>query len=127
MNDSMPSATSPRRYRCGWLEIALVISMITLVFQLFPDWFFGVLRALDVRSWSRATWFLVNLVAVLTLIVYQYGGGVWRSIRRVGADSPSSRDRHPPKPPPDRAAMDAYYRSQIAARDWEKSRRKRLP
>jgi len=55
-----------------WLEIALVATSISLTLQLFPAVGTGVLELLDVRNWSRTTWFVVNLGFVGLLLAVRF-------------------------------------------------------
>jgi len=58
--------------RLPWLEIALALTSISLVLQLFPAVGTGVLELLDVRNWSRTTWFVVNLGFVGLLVAVRF-------------------------------------------------------
>jgi len=64
-----------RRYRLGfaWLELLLAILFLVLMIQLLPRQTPRVAAMLDVRYWSRWTWFAFNLVAVLTMIAIRFG------------------------------------------------------
>ncbi len=46
----------------------LVLSTVTLLFALFPVLSHSLVAAIDVRNWSRLTWFLANVVVVLILL-----------------------------------------------------------
>ncbi len=50
----------------GLLELILALAVLALISQLWPP-------ILDVRQWSRATWFILNLVIVLALVVARFG------------------------------------------------------
>lgn len=52
----------------GLLELMLALAFLTFICQLWPS-------ILDVRQWSRATWFILNLVIVLALVVARFGQG----------------------------------------------------
>ena len=58
--------------RLPWLEVALALTSISLVLQLFPAVGTGVLELLDVRNWSRTTWFVVNLGFVGLLLAVRF-------------------------------------------------------
>jgi hypothetical protein len=55
-----------------WLEVALVATSISLVLQLFPAVGTALLDLLDVRNWSRSTWFVVNLGFVGLLLIVRF-------------------------------------------------------
>lgn len=58
--------------RIPWLELILAIAAVALLFQFFPAVAATAWRIIDVRNWSRPTWFLVNLAGVVLLCVYRY-------------------------------------------------------
>jgi hypothetical protein len=60
------------RLGLAWLELLLVLAVIALVFQLFPSLWFRFISALDVRNWSRLTWFAVNFMVLAALIGVRY-------------------------------------------------------
>ena len=60
-------------YELPWLELALAISFIALVCELFPSLGTWMLTLLDVTTWSRTTWFGANLVLVAVLLSVRYG------------------------------------------------------
>jgi hypothetical protein len=60
--------------RLGWLEWALVVTVVVLVLQIFPQPVWWALGALDFREWSRTTWFVLNLLFVIVVL----GIYVWR-------------------------------------------------
>lgn len=59
------------------LEIAFVAACVLLCVQLFP----GTLSYLDVRTWSRATWFWANGIVVVTLISIRFIPDLWEQWR----------------------------------------------
>jgi tetratricopeptide (TPR) repeat protein len=59
-------------FRIPWLEGALGLAGIVLIFQLFPDSATTMWRAVDVRHWSRLTWFAANIIVVLFLCALRY-------------------------------------------------------
>jgi len=83
-----------RHHRNGiaWLETLLAIAILALLFQLIPRLGSGAAMLLDVRYWSRSTWFLLNLFVVLTMIAVRFGpdaGHAWQerqSQRRATAE-----------------------------------------
>lgn len=50
------------------LELLLCLAVIALALQLFPSMWWSLAAVLDVRQWSRMTWFLVNVAFVAALI-----------------------------------------------------------
>ena len=46
----------------------LVVSSVTLLFALFPALWQWLMAAIDVRNWSRMTWFVANVVVVVILL-----------------------------------------------------------
>ena len=59
-----------------WLEIVLATSVVALAIQLFPSLGTLILRGIDVRNWSRATFFLANLAVLVVLLSVRYFPGV---------------------------------------------------
>jgi hypothetical protein len=72
-----PTAAARRHPACEedqpfWLwrlETWLVLSIMALVFQLFPRLFWGLLAAIDVRNWTWGVWVGVEIAVVVTLLV----------------------------------------------------------
>lgn len=71
------------------LELALLASVVILLFQLLPllasEW--G--RLADVRNWTRAGWMVVSVVILVVLIGIRFGPELydeWR--KRLGRRSP---------------------------------------
>lgn len=52
----------------GWLELLLLLTVIALLFQLFPATMWWLVQLLDIREWSRRTWFIANLIFVLVFV-----------------------------------------------------------
>jgi len=46
----------------------LIVSSATLLFALLPALWYWLIAAIDVRNWSRLTWFLANVVVVVILL-----------------------------------------------------------
>jgi hypothetical protein len=66
------------------VELLLGLAVIALVFQLSPDLLPVLLRTLDVTSWSRKSFYLVNLVVLISLVIWRFGPTVcddWRNQR----------------------------------------------
>ena len=56
-----------------WLELLLLATLLSLVVQLVPELGVRLLAALDMRTWSRTAWFLMNLAVVAALVGFRYG------------------------------------------------------
>jgi|GEM_PF-2879242 len=56
-----------------WLELLLLATLLSLAGQLVPELGTRLLAALDIRTWSRTAWFLMNLAVVVTLVGFRYG------------------------------------------------------
>jgi len=52
-----------------WLEVVVGISVLGLLFELFPSLWQGI----DVRNWSRMTALIVNVAAVIILVGIRTG------------------------------------------------------
>ena len=50
------------------LETWLVLTSVSLVFQLFPALFWGLLYAVDVRNWTWGVWVGIQVAVVAILI-----------------------------------------------------------
>lgn len=64
-----------------WLEIALAVTSLALVLQLFPSIGTWILNQLDVREWSRTTWFVCNALFVAVLVAVRFVPDVLARIR----------------------------------------------
>lgn len=82
--NEMRVATHKRRRRAGfaWLEVLLALAFIALLFQVFPALWLGTLDVVDVRNWSRTTWFVLNVAGVVGLLVYKS----WPDMREAWND-----------------------------------------
>jgi len=67
--------------RIPWLELALVATAAMLVLQLVPSLGAVTLRAVDVRNWSRPTWFLFNIFILLALAAIKFAPN-WSAFKR---------------------------------------------
>jgi hypothetical protein len=67
--------TPVNRRGSAWIELLLVIALVSLLLQLCP----ALVQALDFRSWSRGTWLFVNLVFVLGLAGFRFAPEVLRA------------------------------------------------
>jgi len=59
--------------RVPWLEAILLVAVCTLLLQLFPSLGLAAQRVLNVRQWSRSTWFAANVLLLLFLCILYYG------------------------------------------------------
>jgi hypothetical protein len=66
----------------AWLELLFLFAVVTLVFQAVPSLWTGILWAVDIRNWSRSTWFAVNLVFVVALVAIRFGPDLYEEWRR---------------------------------------------
>ena len=65
----MAAVRSTGRSGFAWLELLMVLAGLALVLQLFlPSVWWAMVSSLDVRNWSRLTWFLVNLGVLVALV-----------------------------------------------------------
>jgi len=51
-----------------WLELLIVALTVSLVFQIWPSLFWGLLWAIDVRNWSWPVIIAAHVVVILALI-----------------------------------------------------------
>jgi len=61
-------------------EMLLAMSLVTLALQLLPGLWQRVCLAMDVTQWSRTTWFVVNIAAVIALVAVRFSGNVYRAL-----------------------------------------------
>ncbi len=64
------------------LELLLALTLLVLVFQLFPSLWTGTLWALDIRNWPRTVWFAGNLVMVFVLVAIRFGPDLYQDWRQ---------------------------------------------
>jgi membrane protein implicated in regulation of membrane protease activity len=50
------------------LIAGIVVAAATALLAIFPSAWWALLAALDIRGWSRTTWFLLNLLVVVVLL-----------------------------------------------------------
>jgi len=84
-----------RRSGFAWLEFLLVLAAVSLILQLFlPSVWQALVGTLDVRNWSRLTWFLVNLGVVAALVAIRVAPDVRQAVaaRRAEAEKRRQRD-----------------------------------
>lgn len=56
-----------------WLEAALGLCLLALLFQLVPAAWSTILNLLNFSRWSRRTWFIVSVLVLLVLIAVRIG------------------------------------------------------
>ena len=76
------------------LEIATAIMVMVLTFQLFPSFWFGLLRTLDVRNWPRGVWIPLNVAILLALIGIRFVPAVICKIRHIRERLAIEREKH---------------------------------
>jgi hypothetical protein len=76
-----------------WLEIALAVTSLALVLQLYPAIGAWILSQIDVRTWSRTTWFVCNAVFVAVLVAVRFVPDVLARIRESQAKPKTKRRR----------------------------------
>ena len=80
-----------RRSGVAWLEFVLVLAAVSLILQLFfPSAWWAMV---DVRNWSRLTWFLVNLAVVVALVAIRVAPEVRQALAARRADAEKRRQR----------------------------------
>ena len=55
-------------FRTPWLALFLAVSLISLIFQLFPSSGVATWNALDYRNWSPRTWVGLNIIVLSILL-----------------------------------------------------------
>ena len=116
-----------RRSGFAWVEILLTLALLALVLQLFPALVKQSMRALDVRKWSRAVWFGVNLLFVFILLCSRSAPGIyrtWYDWRRSIADRGTGAHRRTRESDLTDAAYEARLRRDA---EWRERAKKRLP
>jgi hypothetical protein len=63
------------RGRAGYMriEILIIVAAGVLALQLSPALLESLLLSLDVRRWTRTTWFVANLTLLLILLAGRFG------------------------------------------------------
>lgn len=72
-------------FRMPWLELTLVAAGVGLALQFFPSVGTAVWRAVDVRNWTRLTWFVLNALVILLLVSVRFASEIkaaWQEKRR---------------------------------------------
>ena len=105
----------------AWLELILVLAFLALLFQVFPSLWWGLWAALDLRTWSRGTWFGLNLLVLLGLFGIRFGSDLY-------ADWRNRRTRRRPVVHSNANQGDADYQLRVQRdADWRERAKKRLP
>ncbi|MCI0332052.1 MAG: hypothetical protein L0228_02350 [Planctomycetes bacterium] len=65
----------------GRLEVLLVLAFVTLLFQVFPSLWNGLVWSFDLRNWSRGAWMSANVAIVLVLFSIRFGPDLYREWR----------------------------------------------
>jgi hypothetical protein len=60
--------TSQRDARSFWLEVLIFVAVVTLLFQLFPNLWWGALAVIDVRNWTWKSYAVASSIAVVVLV-----------------------------------------------------------
>lgn len=82
--EDMTTTPESKHRAVAWLELVCALSVLTLVFQLFPTIRTDALWALNVRHWPRMVWFAGTLVILFILVVIRVGPELlqeWRQRR----------------------------------------------
>lgn len=78
------------------LEWALVAAVFVMAVQLFPGFFSAITSpiwsALDIREWTRLTWIVLNVAAVLTLCAIRFVPQLSESLQLRRAASQKNRE-----------------------------------
>lgn len=112
-----------RRAGIAWLELLLVLAFLALLFQVFPSLWF----ALDFRTWSRTTWFTLNLFVLFGLFGIRFGPDLyseWRERRkRLAIKQQQQTMAHA-----DGVHDDPDYEARVRRdADWRERAKRRLP
>ena len=83
----------PARHAIAWLELLMVLAIVSLVLQLFPAAWWWLVGIVDVRQWSRWTWFVVNLAVVVLLIAGRLAPDMTEALARRRAEKAKRRQR----------------------------------
>jgi hypothetical protein len=73
------------------LGLLLAVSVIVLIFQLYPTIFDTILWAIDIRNWTRVAWFLANLAVVISLLAIRFGPDAALAWRNRASKSQAER------------------------------------
>lgn len=88
-----------QRHGAILLDVLLVLAFVILILQLWPSFGVDLLRRLDARSWSRTTWFMVNLGILGVLLTIRYSPQMlidwhdWRKQRVVRQQKAEAKRR----------------------------------
>ena len=84
---------STRREGIAWLELLLVLAILSLLFQIFPSAWSWLVGALDPRNWSRRTWFLANLAVVAVLLSIRLAPDMKEALARRKVEAAKRKQR----------------------------------
>lgn len=70
-------------FRMPWMELLLGLTVAMLGIQLYPPAAAALMASIDFRHWSRGTWFLVNIYAVLLLLVIRFSSNLYSWWRKL--------------------------------------------
>jgi hypothetical protein len=73
---------SNRISQFGWLEAGLLVAVVSLVFQLYPPAWWGLVWVVDVRNWDQRAWFYVTIVGLIVLIMVRFGPDLWLEMQQ---------------------------------------------
>lgn len=113
--------------RLDWLEALLVAAVVVLFFQLFPSVWWSLLRGLDPRGWSRATWFTLNLLILLVLFGIKLGPGLVEDFRQQRATKRTKQRAKGPGANASALADDDYQARLRRDAEWRERAQKRHP
>lgn len=103
----------PTRTGVAWLEVLLVLAIVALVLQLFPALWWRLVALVDVRHWSRWTWFFVNLAVVAVLFGVRMAPEWSEAVARRRADKAKRRQQEERKRRAEERRERAASRSRI--------------
>lgn len=63
-----------RIYRSGlgWVEILLILAVISCLLQVFPSLWDAVSAVIDIRQWPRAVWFYLNAILIVIFVCARF-------------------------------------------------------
>lgn len=64
----------------GFLELALLLALTSLLLQLFPSFSTRLFSTFDPRNWSREAWWRVNIGVLVGLLLLQFGPSIWKEV-----------------------------------------------
>jgi cytochrome c biogenesis protein ResB len=76
-----------------WLESALAFACLSLLWQLFPSFFGQIWNLLDIRTWHRSVWFVLNILFVIGLMGVRFGPPLYRDWKEARQQKVAERER----------------------------------